>query len=63
MSHPVRYAPPITEHVPLNSKTLCKNIARAVGGGGGGGANNMHPVNVRGGKLALQFYVHRRFCC
>ena len=29
---PVRYANPITEHVPLHSKLLCKNIARASGG-------------------------------
>ena len=24
--------PPVTEHVPLHSKSLCKNIARASGG-------------------------------
>ena len=29
---PVRYAPPVTEHVSLHSKSLCKNIARASGG-------------------------------
>ena len=30
---PVRYAPPpVTDHVPLHSKLLCKNIARASGG-------------------------------
>ena len=29
---PVRYAPPVTEHVSLNSKSLCKNMARASGG-------------------------------
>ena len=30
---PVRYAPhPITEHVPLHGKLLCKNMARAFGG-------------------------------
>ena len=37
--------PPVTEHVPLHSKSSCKNIARASGGedmrplswGGGGG--------------------------
>ena len=28
---PVRYAPSITEHVPLNSKSSCKNMARASG--------------------------------
>ena len=31
---PVRYAPPVTEHVPLHSKSLWKNMARASGGGG-----------------------------
>ena len=39
--------PPVTEHVPLHSKSLCKNIARA--SGGGGGANNMHPLSWGGG--------------
>ena len=34
---PVQYAPP---QVPLNSKSLCKNMARALGG-----ANNMHPLS------------------
>ena len=29
---PIRYAPPVTEHVSLNSKSLCKNMARASGG-------------------------------
>ena len=29
---PVSYAPPVTEHVPLHSKSPCKNIARASGG-------------------------------
>ena len=29
---PVRYAPPVTEHVPLHSNFLCKNMARASGG-------------------------------
>ena len=37
--------PPVTEHVSLHSKSLCKNIARASGGGGGGGANNMRPLS------------------
>ena len=32
---PVRYARPVTEHVPLHSKSLCKNMER-----GSGGANN-----------------------
>ena len=35
----VRFAPPVTEHVPLHSKSLCKNMARATGG-----ANNMRPL-------------------
>ena len=36
---PVCYAPPVSEHVPLHSKSLCKNMARA-----SGGANNMRPL-------------------
>ena len=32
--------PPVTEHVPLHSKSLCKNMARA-----SGGANNMRPLS------------------
>ena len=28
----VRYAPPVTEHVPLHSKPLCKNMARSSDG-------------------------------
>ena len=36
--------PPLTEHVPLNSKSLCKNIARA-----SGGANKMRPLSGGGG--------------
>ena len=35
----VRYAPPVTEHVPLHSKTLCNYIACA---------NNMHPLSGGG---------------
>ena len=34
--------PPVTEHVSLHSKSLCKNIARL------GVANNMHPVSWGG---------------
>ena len=41
----VCYAPPVTDHVPLHSKYLCKNLRRASGGGGGGGANNMQPLS------------------
>ena len=39
---PVRYAPPVTvtEHVPLQSKSLIKKMARA-----SGGANNMQKSN------------------
>ena len=37
---PVRYAPPVTEHVSLHSKSLSKNIARE-----SGVANNMHPLS------------------
>ena len=33
---PVLYAPPVTEHVELHIKSLCKNMTRASGGGGGG---------------------------
>ena len=40
---PVRYAPSVTEHVPLHSKSLYKNMARAAGGAVG--ANNMHPLS------------------
>ena len=51
----VLYAPPDTENVPLHSKLLCKNMARASGGGGGGGgvANNMHPLSWGGGPYKL----------
>ena len=45
---PLCYAPPDTEHVPLHSKSLCKNMARA-SGGGGGGANNMRSLSWGGG--------------
>ena len=47
--------PPVTEHVSLHCKSLCKNIARASGGckqyaptklgGGGGGTNGKDPKN------------------
>ena len=36
--------PQVTEHVPLHSKALCKNMARA-----SGGANNMQPLSLWGG--------------
>ena len=35
--------PPVTEHVPLHSKSSCKNMARAPGGGV---ANNMPPTKL-----------------
>ena len=35
---------PVREQVPLNSKSLYKNFARA-----SGGANNMHPLSGGGG--------------
>ena len=38
----VMRAPPVTVHVPLHTKSLCKNMACA-----SGGANIMHPL--RGG--------------
>ena len=43
---PLKYVmlPPITEHVSLHGKSLCKIIARA-----SGGANNMHPLICGGG--------------
>ena len=37
---PVCYDAPVAEHVPLHSKSLCKNMARA-----SGVANNMHPLS------------------
>ena len=36
--------PPVTKHVSLHSKLLCKNIARA-----SGGSNNMRPLSRGGG--------------
>ena len=39
-SPPVRYAPPVTEHMPLHSKLSCKNKACA-----SGSANNMRPLS------------------
>ena len=43
--------PPVTEHVPLHSKSLCKNMAREFGGGGGG---YMHPLSFgRGAQISL----------
>ena len=35
---------PVTDHVPLHSKSLCKNIACP-----SGGANNMRPISCGGG--------------
>ena len=41
---PVGYPPPVTEHVPLHSKSSRKNMARA-----SGGPNKMYPLNWGGG--------------
>ena len=43
---PVRYARPVTEHVSLRVKSLCKNMARA----SGGGANIVRPLSSRGAQ-------------
>ena len=51
---PVRYAPPVTEHVPLHSKSLCKNMAcaserckyYAPAKLGGGGTNGKDPAFI-----------------
>ena len=37
---PVRFAPPVKEHVPLHGKSLCKKAARA-----SGDANYMRPLS------------------
>ena len=49
---PVRYAPPVTEHVPLHSNTLCNYIACA---------NNMHPLSGGGGGGLAQTEKIQRF--
>ena len=46
---------PVTEHVPLHSKSLCKIIARVAGG-----ANNLHPQSWGGGhkrKRSRKYYI------
>ena len=58
--------PPVTEHVSLHSKSLCKNIARASGGcklyaptklgGGGGGTNGKDP------RYVFRFFYKKKFC-
>ena len=54
---PVRSAPPVTEHVPLNSKSLCKkwNVRRLRG------ANNMRSLSWGGGaqteKIRNTYYL------
>ena len=58
---PLRYAPPVTEDVPLHSESLCKNMARA-----SGGANDKHPLILghkrkrsnKYNKLNNMFIVH-----
>ena len=42
---PVRYAPPVLEHVPLHGKSLCKDLERA-----SVGANNMRPLSWGGAQ-------------
>ena len=63
---PVRYAPPDAEHVPLHSKSSCKNMARASGGckyyapsklGGGGG----HKRKRSKKEVAFSYYDRRTF--
>ena len=44
--------PPITEHVPLHSKSLCKNMTRV-----SECANNMHPLSWGGGGGAQTEYI------
>ena len=39
------FAPPVTEYVPLHSKSLSKSMARA-----SGGANNMRPLSWEGAQ-------------
>ena len=63
------FAPPVTEYVPLHSKSLSKNMARA-----SGGANNMRPLSWEGAQtekiisfLRLEGYwwsvfFDRQFC-
>ena len=53
----VRYAPPVTENVPLHSKSLCKNMALASGGCKyiaptklGGSTNGKRSENANGPK-------------
>ena len=48
--------PPVTEHVPLHSKSLCKSMARA-----SGGANNMHPLSWGGGTKDPENYQEKIF--
>ena len=56
--HPVRYAPPVTEHVPLYSISLCKNTARA-----SGGENNMHPLSWWWGGQKIRSNFINSFGC
>ena len=61
-----QYVPtPVTEHVSLHSKSLCKNVARASGGG-----NNLHPLSGGGAQtekiqnslFILNILGHIRMC-
>ena len=69
---PVRYAPPDAEHVPLHSKSSCKNMARASGGCKyyapsklGGGTNEKDPkkklplVIMIGGHSLRMYIMHQ----
>ena len=59
---PVRYAPPVTEHVPLHSKSLCKNMARAFGGGGGEGVQIICTHLAGGGTNGKSPSSHKQIC-
>ena len=64
---PLFYRPPLTEHMPLHGKSLCKDMARA-----SGGAKKIHPLSLgaqtekigmindtwKTAKLATQFFHH-----
>ena len=47
------FVAPVTEHVPLHSKSSCKSIVRA-----SGGANNMYPLSWGGGTNGKDTTFH-----
>ena len=51
---PVHFAPPVTQHVPLLSKYLCKNMAHE-------SANNMHPLSWGRGHQRKRSYFSFAF--